>query len=151
MSSMNDYEKVKALHDWIIENIEYDQNMQNVNRYNIYGALIDRKVVCEGYAKLFKYILDNVGIECVLVSGTAVNSEGQNERHMWNYVRIGGNWYAVDCTWDDPIIIGNGKVGNDVKYKYFLRGSDFYRDHTEEPITEKSTTLKYPKISDYDY
>ena len=147
----NDDEKVKALHDWIIDNLEYDSNMQNINRYNIYGALIDREVVCEGYAKLFKYILDNVGIECVLASGTAVNSEGISERHMWNYVKLEGVWYAVDCTWDDPVIIGNGRVGDEIKYKYFLKGTNFYKDHTEEAITDKSTNLNYPNISQQDY
>lgn len=147
----SDYEKVKALHDWIINNIEYDASMQQVHKYNVYGALIDRVVVCEGYAKLFKYILDDIGIECILASGTAVNSEGNSERHMWNYVKLNGQWYAVDCTWDDPIVIGGGKVSKDVKYKYFLKGSSFYADHDEEPITEKSESLAYPKISNQDY
>lgn len=152
MSVMNsDYQKVKALHDWIVDNIEYDSSMRQVHRYNIYGALIDRVVVCEGYAKLFKYILDDMGIECVLVSGTAVNSEGNNERHMWNYVKLDGKWYAVDCTWDDPIIIGGGKINKDTKYKYFLKGSEFKKDHTEEPITEKSESITYPIISEQDY
>jgi len=147
----SDYERIKALHDWIVDNIEYDSSMQQVHRTNICGALIDRTVVCEGYAKLFKYILDDMGIDCVLVSGTAVNSKGIKERHMWNYVNLDGKWYAVDCTWDDPIIIGGGKVDKDIKYKYFLKGPSFFKDHTEEPITEKSESLEYPKISEQDY
>ena len=109
--------------------------------------MIDRKSVCEGYAKLFKYILDSVGIESVLVSGTAMNSDGQSEKHMWNYVNLEGIWYGVDCTWDDPIIRGNSKITDDIKYKYFLKGRDvFYADHTTEPITENNTTLKYPEL-----
>lgn len=152
MSAMNsDYEKIKALHDWIIDNVEYDISMKQTHKYNIYGALTERKVVCEGYAKLFKYILDDIGIECVLASGTAVNSEGNSERHMWNYVKLEGKWYAVDCTWDDPVVIGGGKVGKDIKYKYFLKGLEFKNDHTDEPITQKSEALKYPKISEQDY
>lgn len=152
MTQMNsDYERVKALHDWLVDNIEYDSSMQRVHRYNIYGALIERSVVCEGYAKLFKYILDDMGIESILVSGVAVNSEGANERHMWNYVKLDETWYAVDCTWDDPIVIGGGKAGKDAKYRYFLKGQEFFKDHTEEAITDKSENLIYPTISEKNY
>lgn len=152
MTAMNsDYDRIKSLHDWIVDNIEYDSSMQQVHRYNIYGALIERNVVCEGYAKLFKYILDDMGIESVLVSGTAINTQGENERHMWNYVKIDGTWYAVDCTWDDPIIVGGGKITPEIKKHYFLKGTSFYEDHTEEPITAKSTNLSYPKIAEQDY
>ena len=140
-------EKVKALHDWIVDNVEYDINMENINRYTICGALIDRTAVCEGYAKLFKYILDSINIESILVSGTAVNSVGEAERHMWNYVKLDGIWYGVDCTWDDPIIQGNGKITAEMKYKYFLKGKDtFDVDHQTQQITENNNVLKYPEL-----
>lgn len=55
---------------------------------------------------------------CVLVSGTGTNSTGKTEAHMWNYVQMeDGNWYAVDCTWDDP-------VGGSERSIYFLVGAD---------------------------
>lgn len=140
-------EQIKALHDWIVDNVEYDVNMENINRYTICGALQDRKAVCEGYAKLFKYILDCVNIENVLVSGTAVNSKGQTEKHMWNYVNLEGIWYGVDCTWDDPIIQGSGSLTEELKYKYFLKGKEVFSiEHKTEPITENNTMLKYPEL-----
>ncbi len=56
--------------------------------------------------------------------------KGQTENHAWNYVQLNGIWYAVDCTWDDPVIVGNGKIGNNTKYKYFLRGNEYMaKDH----------------------
>ena len=86
--------------------------------------------MCEGYARGFKYILDELGIPCVLISGTATNSNGETESHAWNYVELEGKWYAVDVTWDDPVIVGDGYITSDVKYKNFLKGSDtFFETH----------------------
>ena len=103
-----DYNKIMHAHDWIINNLDYEQNITNNNVYNLYGALIEKSTVCEGYAEALKYILDEVDIPCVLVSGTATNSEGKTERHEWNYVQLYGKWYAIDSTWDDPVIKGTG-------------------------------------------
>ena len=85
-----DYNKIMHAHDWIINNLDYEQNITNNNVYNLYGALIEKSAVCEGYAEALKYILDEVDIPCVLVSGTATNSEGKTERHEWNYVQLYG-------------------------------------------------------------
>ena len=68
-----DYNKIMHAHDWIINNLDYEQNITNNNVYNLYGALIEKSAVCEGYAEALKYILDEVDIPCVLVSGTATN------------------------------------------------------------------------------
>ena len=64
-----------------------------------------------------------------------------------------GKWYALDATWDDPIIIGNGRIGNDVKYKYFLKGSDtFFKNHTENgDVSRTGQTFVYKEISKTDY
>ena len=64
------------------------------------------------------------------------------------------NWYEIDSTWDDPIVIGgNGRVTNEMKYKYFLKGSKtFERDHTlEYQFTENGRKFSYPNISPNDY
>ena len=93
------------IHDYLINNIDYDSSYQAVGTYSIYGALIEKKCVCEGYAKAFKYLLNSVGYECELLQGTATNSSGQTENHAWNAVKLNGIWYEIDTTWDDPIII----------------------------------------------
>ena len=107
-----DYNKIMHAHDWIINNLDYEQNITNNNVYNLYGALIEKSAVCEGYAEALKYILDEADIPCVLVSGTATNSEGKTERHEWNYVQLYGKWYGIDPTWDDPVIKGSGYVSD---------------------------------------
>lgn len=149
----NDYEDIKMVHDYLVENIEYDTSLQEKNIYNIYGALINGKCVCEGYARAFKYLLDGLGIESTMVIGKGINSSGQSENHAWNYVKLENNWYAVDCTWDDPIIIGGGYIGNSSKYRYFLKGKeDMEKDHTTlGNFTQGGKEFEYPTLNNKSY
>lgn len=147
------YEKVKYIHDYIIENTEYNQQ-NDVNNSDIYGCLIKQKVVCEGYAKTFKYLLDQLGIPCVMICGDGVGDDGRSEFHAWNYVMMDdGYWYAVDSTWDDPIIIGNGTISDSIKHRYFLVGSnEFFKNHFEDgDVSGTGQKFKYPEISKTDY
>ena len=152
ISGLDDYMKVKRVHDYIIENTDYDQNLENDNIYNTYGALINHYAVCEGYSKSMKYLLDSVNIPCVIVCGIARNSNGETESHAWNYVKINDLWYAIDCTWDDPVIIGYGYVSNSIYEKYFLKGSkEFYKDHYEDGNIVNDSKFAYPTISEENY
>ena len=149
----NNYEDIKMVHDYLVDNIEYDTTISRNNIYDVYGALVNRIAVCEGYARSFKYILDEMGIPCVLVIGTGTNSQGETERHAWNYVELEGNWYAVDCTWDDPIIIGGGGQTLSSRYKYFLKGAnEFNTDHIASGyFTPKGKEFSYPDLSRNSY
>lgn len=149
----NTYNDIKMVHDYLVDNIEYDSSISKANIYDVYGALVNHVAVCEGYARSFKYILDEMGIPCVLVIGTGTNSRGETERHAWNYVEIQGSWYAVDCTWDDPVIVGGGIVSQSSKYKYFLKGSnEFYVDHTPSGyFTPEGREFSYPSLSSSSY
>ena len=149
----SDYDKIIKAHDWIVSNVEYDSSLSNKNIYNLYGALILKKAVCEGYAEAFKYLMDYAGIECVLVTGQATNSAGSTENHEWNYVKLNGIWYGIDCTWDDPIITGNGKVTNQIRYKYFLKGSKtLNKNHYPNgQITSQGMKFVYPELSENNY
>jgi len=148
-----DYNKIMHAHDWIINNLDYEQNITNNNVYNLYGALIEKSAVCEGYAEALKYILDEVDIPCVLVSGTATNSEGKTERHEWNYVQLYGKWYAIDSTWDDPVIKGTGYVLDSIKHRYFLVGSnEMNKNHFPNgQMTESGKKFVYPTIETEKY
>lgn len=143
-----DYNKIRHAHDWIINNLQYEQNITNNNVYNLYGALIEKSAVCEGYAETLKYILDEAGVQCILVSGTATNSEGKTERHEWNYVQLYGKWYAIDSTWDDPVIKGSGYVSDSIKHRYFLVGSnEMNKNHFPNgQMTESGQKFVYPTI-----
>lgn len=144
--------QIKIVHDYLVDNLDYDSTLSKENIYNLYGALINRSTVCEGYARSFKYLMDDLGIPCLIACGTAVNSTGDIENHAWNYIRLKGEWYAIDVTWDDPIIVGNGVVGKHVKYKYYLKGADeFFSNHTEDGNIVGNSSFKYPTLSRTNY
>ena len=152
--SGNTANKIKQIHDYLVDNLNYDQTLSKANIYNLYGALVNKECVCEGYAKAFKYLLDEAGIDNVIAIGTGTNSKGEAENHAWNYVAIDGNWYAVDATWDDPVIQGWGiTIPAMYKYKYFLKGTDTMgQDHIPNgQFTEGGKVFNYPNISNSDY
>ena len=65
---------------------------------------------------------------------------------------IEGKGYAIDVTWDDPVIIGNGTVGDDIRYRYFLKGSDqFFVDHFEDGNIAGEYNFEYPTLSNTNY
>ena len=149
----SDYEKIKLVHDYLIESVEYDSTISEDNIYDIYGALVKRKCVCEGYAKAFQYIMNATGIENTIVIGTGTNSKGETESHAWNYVKLNGSWYAIDVTWDDPIITGGGILTKKSKYEYFLKGSKKMNENhvPSGKFTEGGQVFSYPQLSVEDY
>ncbi len=100
---MTDYEKALRLHDVLDEYIEYDVYAEN--RRNIYGALINGQAVCEGYCESYNYILTLVGVWAYRVTGSSLDQD-----HAWSMVRMNGNYYHVDLTWDDTS--GTTKIHN---------------------------------------
>lgn len=147
------YSNIKIVHDYLVDSIEYEKTSSEKNVYNLYGALVNKRCVCEGYAKAFKYLMDELDIPCTIVIGEATNSDGVTEKHAWNYVQIDEQWYAIDCTWDDPIIIGIGFLSNSSKYKYFLKGEiEFNKDHIKNgQFTENGMIFEFPTLSKYNY
>ena len=153
VNGKSDYEKIKMIHDYLRDTIEYDSTLSKSNIYDIYGALVLRECVCEGYAKSFQYLMNEVEIDNVIVIGTGTNSAGKTENHAWNYVLLDNNWYAIDVTWDDPILIGEGKMPEESKYKYFLKGANtMNQNHVPSgKFTDAGQTFQYPMLSVEDY
>lgn len=149
----NDYEKIKLTHNYLRDTINYESTISKNNIYDIYGALVLRECVCEGYAKAFQYIMNEVGIDNVIVIGTGTNSMGKTENHAWNYVKLDKKWYAVDVTWDDPMLIGDGIIPEKSKYKYFLKGSKTMNENhfISGKFTDGGQTFTYPTLSVEDY
>lgn len=128
-----EYDRVKLFHDWIINRTDYISNGELYN-WRLDGPIIYAKSVCEGYSKAFSYLCQSVGIECVLVSGTA-----DGGGHMWNMVKVDGKWYHMDVTWDDPLTSDGKPV---LRYNYFLISeAKIKEDHTIE------STFKIPTAS----
>lgn len=149
----NTYEKIKLIHNYLIDTIKYESTLTQPHIYDIYGALINRSCVCEGYAKAFQYLMNEIGVENTIVIGTATNSKNETENHAWNYVKLDGKWYAVDVTWDDPVIRGGGKLTNKARYEYFLKGSEtMNKNHIPSgKFTQDGRTFEYPELSIEDY
>ncbi|MCX7772398.1 MAG: hypothetical protein N2376_04715, partial [Clostridia bacterium] len=124
---MSEFDKELALHDYLVNHCRYD--IENYKKdtippesHSAYGALLDGKAVCEGYAKALKLLLDKVGITSHVVSGY---SKGQS--HAWNIVRIDGAYYQLDATWDDPVM-ENGE--QTLQHAYFnLTDKEMAADH----------------------
>lgn len=89
-----EYDKAKYSYDFVINNTEYDRNVE----YNqeISSILIYGKSVCNGYAKMYEYLTQKLGLCSTLVIGFA-----GSEAHAWNAVKIDNKWYYVDPTWGD--------------------------------------------------
>ena len=90
----SDYQKIKAVFDWIKENVKYYDDNTSFTA-TAYSALIDKKAVCQGYAVLFYRFMHELGVECRVISGTGTfgkNSGG----HAWNIVRLGGRFYNIE-------------------------------------------------------
>ncbi len=106
---MSQYDIVKYFHDYICENVVYDDKADNCN--NIYGAFVNKRALCQGMAKAFSYLCGKVGIETLTVTGDA-----DGIAHMWNMVKIGGEWYHIDPTYDNAESTAYGRY---VRYDYF--------------------------------
>lgn len=149
----NTIDDIKMIHDYLVDNISYDTTLSKQNIYDAYGALVRGEAVCEGYARAFKYLMNEIGVPCVLVMGNGTNSQGQTENHAWNYIQINGKWYAVDTTWDDPVIVGGGTLSREMKYKYYLKGSNSMSSNHRPngQFTPNGKVFKYPELSSSDY
>lgn len=111
--TMTNENKIKVIHDYIIETTKYDSNKsdKNIDKYQshiAYGPLFEGYGLCNGYADTMKLFLNKLGIESIKVS---------SENHIWNLVKIDDKWFHLDLTWDDPVL-DNGK--EIIDYEYFL-------------------------------
>lgn len=104
------------IHDYIIDNCRYELSEPKLVCSSVYGVLINGYGACEGYSRAAKLLFDEVGIRSALVSGISKSYDGKEGPHMWNAVEINGDFYYLDCTWDDPVT----EDGSHTKsYSYF--------------------------------
>lgn len=121
LTNATDYQKVKAIHNYIIKRVSYDQTLE---KHTAYHALINKSAVCEGYAAAAYRLLTDAGIECRVITGMADGGS-----HAWNIVKVDDQWYNLDLTWDDPITNTGEQV---LRYTYFLKNEANFSDHTRD-------------------
>ncbi len=136
-------EQIKAVHDWLVRNVSYDNEASasfdrtgskdsyckesGRDPWSAYGALVDHRAVCQGYALAFGTVLDRLGIRNIYCYSVPAS-------HVWNYVEVvpgevdGGDaaWFHVDVTWDDPV--PDGGFNQTPRTTYFLRSSPYFRN-----------------------
>jgi hypothetical protein len=116
---MSDHEKVKAIHDWVVTHVEYDQSL---SYYTAYEAVTLGKAVCQGYSLLGYRMLEKAGLEVLIAEGSVNTGE-----HAWNMVKLDGVWYHLDMTWDDPV---GAEPDAPIRYSYYLlTDEELRRDH----------------------
>lgn len=120
----DEYERVKAVHDYLVNAITYDEaaaksnHKKNVIRNSAYSALVKNYAVCGGYSRAFQLILNRLEIPCTTASGMS-----GKEPHAWSLVLLDGEYYLFDVTWDDS--------GEKLSYRYFaITTAELEKTHT---------------------
>ena len=120
-STMNDYQKIKAIYDYMTKNITYDYANLNDDSYRLkytaYAAMINKTAVCQGYAVLLYRMALECGVDARVITGI-----GNGGAHGWNIVKLGNYYYNVDSTWDAGYS----------NYSYFLKTDGNFRYHTRD-------------------
>lgn len=122
---MSEFEIELWLHDRLAAGVIYDAS--GANAHNAYGALVEGVAVCEGYAEALQTLLHLAGIRSFIVLGESNNpATGLSESHAWNLVRVDGEYYHVDLTWNDQSAW--------LYHAYFnVTDATIARDHTVTP------------------
>ena len=112
----SDIDKVKFIHDWLIyycNDSSVTNNPDDQYYHEAYSAIVDKKGVCQAYSHAFLYAMQKLGIQATCLHGTTWSGE----QHVWNMVKVGGDWYEIDVYWDDII----SKSEKDYDYTCFMQ------------------------------
>lgn len=116
--------KEKFIHDFIVNNVKYDK-LKKEYSHEIIGALGNGVAVCEGIAKAVKVLCDELGIWCIVALSENNPDKGIKYRHAWNVIKIGGQYYHLDATFDNTL-----SKDDTVRYDYLnLSDKQIFRDH----------------------
>lgn len=143
--SDSDYQKIKILHDFVIDTYSYDLSAEN-EIHNPSQMIEEKTGVCSAYTGLMSMLLTSCGIENRIILINAVAKTGNTEEcHTWNLVKLGGSWYHVDTTWNDPVMTG---MLSKKSYDYFLVSDEVIgKDHNWEKTVYPSAEFDYSKDS----
>ncbi len=152
----SEYDRVKFLYEYLVLHTEYDVDSEQ--NQNILSVLLNGRSVCQGYAKTAQYLLNQSGMFCTLAEGIVKG----NEPHVWNIVRIDGEYYNMDVTWGDAsynitgvdVSSGNTNVP-DINYDYLnvpdsmLQFSHFVNSQVTLPVCDSINANYYVREGIY--
>lgn len=139
LDGKSDYDKFKAVTNWIVSNVRYDEDNETKYQHDLTGAVLDGLAVCDGYAGTFYYMANAVGLNALFEDGI---TNSNRIRHAWNLVEIDGTYYYTDPT--NAYFKEDGEPGKELlpgqKYLFSL--------YTPDDTTIEDT---YKNISEDDY
>lgn len=144
MPNGTDYEKLKYLHDALV--LRCDYNTDALSPFTAYGAIVEGRATCQGYADAMHLLLSRAGFETVYTTGIG---DSATVKHKWNYVKTSdGNWYIIDSTWDDP----EGKADKlYIGYEYFMISNEMLLSDHQEIFISPYYTLPEANSMDLSY
>ncbi|MBQ8209660.1 MAG: hypothetical protein IJZ35_03645 [Clostridia bacterium] len=133
----DDYSKELYIHDYIVQNCVYKESQ---SASTAYSCLIDGFAVCSGYSRATMLLLNEAGIDSMLIAGTGESSSQGAVSHMWNLVWIEGEPYHLDVTWDDPVTESTDVIS----HLYFnLTDTEISADHSDYKVFYECTARTY--------
>lgn len=138
-SEWNELEKVLYTNDFLCKKCEYATDIIN-SSHTLYGALVDKKPVCDGFSHAFRYLLKQIGMEASIATSNSMN-------HAWNLVKIDNEYYHIDVTWNDTLYNGIKGVGI-TAYEFFLASDNAFENerkvsHNNWVADYNATSTKY--------
>ena len=141
------------IHDKLLELAEYDYESYEDGSgdeegtepyiYTAYGPLVENHkgesnlAVCAGYSAAYQYLLQRAGIRCIIIQGSAGDSEDDMDSHAWNLVELDGEWYETDCTWDDNVHDSHGDEAEGILAEAI--SDDWYRNTIDHYLFQVTT------------
>lgn len=131
---MDVYDKILKMHDYLIDTTSYDKDDESKNSGNAYGALIEGKAKCAGYADAMALVLSRLSIK---------NMKVASEKHVWNALYIDDEWFQIDLTWDDPIVENSAYLTDTIRHKFYMIDTDTLLSYdTEEHNFDKNVYME---------
>lgn len=146
----SEYDKIKYVFEYLVNTVDYSLDSQD--NQNIYSALVERSSACAGYSRAAQYLLRQLGIECIYVTGT-ITGQGP---HAWNIVKCGGQYYQMDVTFGDPVFqeteSGAEQPPANINYDYLCCSDDeILKNHIPDTFVTypqcQSSELNYYKLN----
>lgn len=140
--NMSDTDKIRVIHDYVINNTSYDEERSvEIKAGNFttlkhpsniaYGPLFTGKAICGGYADAMSLFLDKMNLKNYKVSSIS---------HIWNLVYVDNEWKHIDLTWDDPVV----STGEDAITDIFLliNTKELENKETTQHIFDKNVFIE---------
>lgn len=130
LNPLSDYDKLMCIYEYLQDHVVYDSkeleytckhgSSLNPTSHNAYGALVEKRAVCDGISAAFSLLAQEMGYSCTIVSGSATFMTNGFSSHAWNLIRVGDKYYHIDATWD----INHYHQTNEYSYEYFCVNDD---------------------------